>query len=212
MMYHNLVLGSIFVWNQSDYRNPYDVKRIVKSKHYMYETSPDKLFAVFSHMCTILDNHLWNLTWSLDIISTESEVVGLFGDRQQILWNARGKIVVLHIPCYFHTGVTHVPVKNTGAVFIWSIIPQIVRLDAWVHPYSVMLKESYQYLSDLFCWSWGPSVGLLTFLLFIFRVAFTLHSHSEFWRANFSNFVVFLPGLCDEANFSSSCGWGKKKS
>lgn len=41
------------------------------------------------------------------------------------------------------------------------------------------------------------------FLLFVFfRVAFTLHSHAEFWRANLSDFVLFLPVLSDEANFS----------
>lgn len=40
------------------------------------------------------------------------------------------------------------------------------------------------------------------FLLFFFRVSFSLHSHTELWKANLSDFGLFLPGLSDEANFS----------
>lgn len=43
----------------------------------------------------------------------------------------------------------------------------------------------------------------MPFCYFFFRVAFTLHSHAEFWRANLSDFVLSLPGLSDEAKFSA---------
>lgn len=57
LLYHNLFLGSSFIWSQSDYRIPDDVKRIVESKRYMYEASIDN-YLLYSLTCIlhILDN------------------------------------------------------------------------------------------------------------------------------------------------------------
>lgn len=45
-----------------------------------------------------LDNPQWNLKRSLQIISAESEVEGLFGDKPEALWVTEGGNILLHFP------------------------------------------------------------------------------------------------------------------
>lgn len=71
----------------------------VRSKHCIKKEAQTSYLLYCPMLNVRLDNPQWNLKRSLQIISAESEVEGLFGERPEALWvTGGGESILLHFP------------------------------------------------------------------------------------------------------------------